>query len=212
MNNNNSLSLVDKKIDRKIEEWRQRLIDLSRRNRLLYYKKTKSANLTLLIPEFDTVFNRLVLQEKPWKFWLPPLEDEQPEDENSERKQIKSDLKELLKIHPPRQDDLVCNNFNRKELEKILKNLYRKAIIDYRERGIRILYITFGMMKWKETTNDLIYSPLILCPVELKRDTARDPFILSLTEEEIVLNPALQVKLLKDFNLKCRILNNFLFC
>lgn len=61
-------------VARRIEDWKQRLIDLTRRNRLLYFKPSKSASLTIAEPNAETVFDRLVVDEKPWTFWMPPAD------------------------------------------------------------------------------------------------------------------------------------------
>jgi len=47
-------------------------------------------------------------------------------------------------------------------------------------------------------------SPLILVPLELTRDTIRQPYAIAVppVEEEVVLNPALQVKLKNDYKIE----------
>jgi len=63
-------------VERRIDEWKQKLIDPSRRNGLIYFRPSKSSTLTISTPEAETVFNRLVVQEKSWKFWFPPAEQD----------------------------------------------------------------------------------------------------------------------------------------
>ena len=60
--------------ERRIDEWKQKLIDPSRRNRLIYLRPSKSSTLTISTPDAEMVFSRLVVQEKSWKFWLPPVD------------------------------------------------------------------------------------------------------------------------------------------
>jgi hypothetical protein len=69
--------------ERRIEEWKRKLIDPSRRNRLIYYRPTKSGHLTVTQPDAEAVFRRLTAQGRTWEFWLPPEEDsrEQPQPE-----------------------------------------------------------------------------------------------------------------------------------
>lgn len=185
-------------IRKRVDEWKQRLIDLSKRNQLLFFKKTKSSTLEITHPGLDGVFNR-IYSGLPWKFWIPQEHTDEISDgvphvlfaENDETGSKKG----------PKVDEVVCGQLEPKTLEKILKNLYRRAREEYEERGVRVLHLAFGMLNWKENENsEIIMSPLVLCPVELVRETARDPFELHLAEEELILNPALQVKLKKDFN------------
>ena len=49
------LSGVDAKARQKIEDWAKKLVDLSRRNRLLYYRATKRTSLTFRQPSPDAI-------------------------------------------------------------------------------------------------------------------------------------------------------------
>ena len=57
---------------RRIEDWKCRLIDLSRRNNLLYFKKLKRGSLTVISPDPFTAFNKIALKKNHLEFWLPP--------------------------------------------------------------------------------------------------------------------------------------------
>jgi hypothetical protein len=180
---------------RRIEDWKSRLIDLSRRNNLLYFKPSKRGNLSVSRPNMETIFNRLVIRKRKLEFWYPP---EESEDHNST-------LSFLIGKSHPAANQLVCEGIDRTDLEKVLKNLNRRSLLDYRERGVRILHAAFGMLVWKEKeTSEEVRSPLVLVPIELARDSFREPFYLSVppVEEEAVLNPALQVKLKTDFKIE----------
>src|SRR5438876_8882221 len=48
--------------------------------------------------------------------------------------------------------------------------------------------------------------PLLLVPAEILRAFANDPFEISAAEEDIVVNPALEVKLRNDFRLELPLL------
>lgn len=175
---------------RRLEEWKQRLIDLTRRNRLLHFNPSKGSTLTISAPDMTTIFEHLYDKEKIWKFWIPPLEDNQ--------------IAVGVQSKPPRRkDELVCTDTSGKQLEKTLKNIYRRAHTDYQERGLRIFYAVFGTLEWQEKdTHDRVISPLTICPVELKRDNATGTYQLRWAEEDLVLNPALVAKLHNDFSFK----------
>lgn len=188
------------RVSRYIHGLKLKLVDLTRRNRLLYLKPTKSSTLFISRPDVQTVFERLVVQEKDWTFWLPPEEELQTTLFEEDQVVLQQGPEpEIL-----RRDQLFCDGQSRDRLERVLKNLYRRAAADYRERGVRILYVVFGELTWREIeTSEEVRSPLILVPVELSRESARDPFHLTLAKEaEVVLNPALQVKLRNDFRVE----------
>lgn len=199
--------------NRRIEEWKQRLIDLTRRNRLLYFQPSKSTSLALSCPESETIFDYLYRKEKTWRFWLPPLPKADAENTNTSASihQTPENLfdieasqeKEIPALPNPKSDELVCENLNRKQLDAQLKNLFRRAKTDYQERGVRILYVAFGTLIWNEgSVLGENISPLILCPVDLWRDSAADPYQLSWAEEDLILNPALVTKLRQDFRIE----------
>jgi DNA replication protein DnaC len=190
----------DLKVFKYIEEWKSRLIDLSRRNRLLYFKHAKKGNLLISSPNSETVFNKLVLRKRSLEFWMPP------EEQNTAQRKTGTVILDILRQPPkPLTNQLVCDGVTREELEKMLRKLNRRSLLDYRERGVRILYAAFGMLSWKEiATNEEVRSPLVMVPLELSRKSVLDPFTISvpLVEEAAVPNPALQVKLKTDYKVE----------
>jgi len=81
-------------IEKRIEEWKSRLIDLTKSNRLLYFRKTKRSTLEIYRPDIKIIFKRLFLQEKPWKFWMPPQEDSE-----QNQKMTIENISQMEKLH-----------------------------------------------------------------------------------------------------------------
>jgi very-short-patch-repair endonuclease len=184
---------------KRIENWKSRLIDLSKRNNLLYFKQSKRGNLVITSPDAKTVLTRLVVKQSHLEFWMPPEEIDISDPQKFSVKKIHP-----VKTEPPTSNQLVCEGLNRKDLEGILKSLHRRSLSDYRERGVRILHAAFGMLIWKDIlTSEEVRSPLIMVPIELSKENIRKPFEISVpqVEEEAVLNPALQVKLKNDYKI-----------
>ena len=193
-------------LDKRIEEWKERLIDLTRRNRSLYFRPTKSSTLQISAPDAATVFRRLYVDEDAWSFWLPPKSQA---DEQAEAKEWPEIVNETLfeidepEIIEPADDELFCEVTGRKQFERILKTIFRRAHTDYQERGIRILHMAFGTLNWQEKDGaEFVTTPLVLCPVKMVRETAGDPYELYWVEDDPVVNPALITKLQRDFNLE----------
>jgi hypothetical protein len=94
------------KTDARIEDWKRKLIDLTRRNRLLFFTPTRSSSLKVIEPSSTEVFRRLVVKEKPWKFFIPLEETEEqaesageltlPLASDAEESQPKCSVSELL--------------------------------------------------------------------------------------------------------------------
>jgi hypothetical protein len=186
---------------RRVDDWKSRLIDLTRRNNLLYFHASKRGNLSINEPDAETVFKELVIKKKRLKFWMPPDENENQNDIQFDDSDNNDDAVES-KTHSSKQ--LVNKNFVRNDLERTLKNLQRRSLLDYRERGVRILYAAFGRLNWVDSeTKENVHSPLILVPLELVKESIRKPFEIFVppVEDEAVVNPALQVKLKTEFKI-----------
>ena len=193
----------------RIEDWKSRLMDISKRNRLLYFKSSKRGTLSISQPDMVTIYNKLLLRKKKLEFWMPP---ETPEI-NEETLELKPDLYPFTVDLKPKTTQIVCKTNNRKDLERTLKNLNRRSRSDYREKGVRVLYATFGKLVWKEAqSSEEVRSPILLVPIMLSRESVRDPFSISIppVEEEVLLNPALQVKLENDLKVEFPPLPDFL--
>jgi len=186
-----------------MEGWRRKLIDLSRRNRLVFFKRTRSSTLHVLEPRPEAIFARLAIKKKPWRFWEPPTPQDQGAAAGSEREAQASTAQSAERR--PSSTELVCDTRDPQRLARILSNLLRRSRGDFAERGVRILHITFGRLEWQEQDTagaESVQSPILLLPVELVRKSARDPMELRSVEGEAILNPALEAKLQNDFGLE----------
>ncbi len=205
---------------KRVEDWKSRLIDLSRKNNLLYFHKSKRGNLPITQPDPQKIFDALVLKKKRLEFWQPqeakPETPEKPK-ANGKGKSKKGKVEAKTSNPPveanltseepkrPTANQLVSGNLSRVDLERNLKSLQSRSLLDYMERGVRILHAAFGTLNWVDIeTKEKVQSPLILVPLELTRETIRQPYNIALppVEDEAVLNPALQAKLKNDYKIE----------
>ena len=204
---------------KRVEDWKSRLIDLSRKNNLLYFHKAKRGNLPITQPDPQKIFDALVLKKNRLEFWQPQEEAKTPEKSEKPKSKGKSKSKAeaqtakapvkaaTLPEEPkrPTANQLVSGSLSRMDLERNLKSLQSRSLLDYMERGVRILHAAFGTLNWVDLeTKENVQSPLILVPLELSRDTFRQPYNIAVppVEDEAVLNPALQAKLKNDYKIE----------
>jgi len=177
----------------KIQEWAKDLVDLSRRNRLLYFKHPKSGSL-----EFEQTASEIIRglggsgAREGWGFHLPPPPP--PEDEES------PPYEPLL----PESDELVTaahlDRFGA-EIERSLQNLLRRSTSEYLDTGLWVLFLGLGSLTWHDGDQQAL-SPLWLHPVRLdRRSGGRGWRLLPNPDAEAVLNPALAVKLKDDYGI-----------
>jgi hypothetical protein len=196
----------------RVEGWKRKIVDLSRRNRSLYFTRTRGSTLKVAEPNLSEIFDRLVNSEKAWKFYMPPDAPEASADNESDSTQpslLENHAREESQVQVRQipgdrhADEALTDLEDGTKLRSILRNLYRRSRTDFEERGVRILFLTFGALEWKEIEQDeIIKSPILLVPVELKRESVNDPFQLCPVDEEILINPALAVKLGDDFKIE----------
>ena len=183
-------------INLKVELWKNKLLDMGKRNRLLNYRDTRKSSLRILNPTIYDLWDSFVIHEHELQF--PFIDDTQLslsefEDENGSA----------------HHDIGLMTNLPLKEQQRVLRNLRSKAKTISEEQGVNTLYLSFGFLRWSESDNSKQYfdSPLILVPVTLSWESISSPFVLSLHEDEIVLNPTLLYKLDNDFGIKLPDLN-----
>jgi len=176
----------DNSLDEKIDEWKSQLLDLTRRNKLVSFKPTKTKSLPFEETDPTTIAHELT-EEGELYIRKQPTEDEDTENEETDSLDLAPD--ELL---PTRTPDEAANS-----LHQIgLKN---KQYL--RERGVDSLYLSFGMLRWysADYSDEANRSPLFLAPVELEEKTIRDDekhdYVLKPKADGLRLNPALRKKL-----------------
>jgi hypothetical protein len=174
-----------------IEVWRNELVNLARSNRLLYYRDTKASTLGIVAEESEVagIVDRL-LNGGTWTLFVPPDQEDGGGDEL-----IPSGLL-------PGPGELLTDRPDRGALARTLRNLDRRATQEYMDKGLWILYLAVGMLRWVDPdTDELARSPLLLVPVSLHRENPREPYRLSREHEDMVVNPALALKL-QEFGLE----------
>lgn len=171
-----------KNLEIKIDTWKNKLLDMGKRNKLLNFKQSKHSTVRIDMPDMLSLWEILVGKEKTIEF--PYVNDIDEDTENFQVGDIRT-------------------NLNVNELQKALRNLRDKSKTAMEEQGINALYLSFGILKWRESNNSDIYfnAPIILVPVTLTVESITSPYILKMHEDEIVVNPTLSYKLQNDFGI-----------
>ena len=60
----------DQRTNAQIDRWLTKLIDQSKRNRLLNFQPSKRGTLRLTSPSADAIFGSLCTDERPQSFWV----------------------------------------------------------------------------------------------------------------------------------------------
>ena len=89
-------------------------------------------------------------------------------------------------------------------LQKRLLKIAREAKTAEEEQGINILYLALGFMTWFEDKNSAVSreAPLILLPVELKRNERTSTYDVQIRGDDIVTNLPLAQRMKDDFGIE----------
>lgn len=179
---------MGQKLHNRIETWKKLLLDLGKRNRLINFREGKRSCVKV-VSSYDFIYDQIVVHENDLAF---PY---------SKKVVIGDDGEEVYETIIPGNIETTKTV---SELQKTLKVLRYRANTSIEEQGINILFLAFGLLKWRESDDSTVVmsSPIVLVPVKLTIASLTSPYVLSPHEDEIVINPTLQYKLENDFGIK----------
>ena len=178
---------TDDPIASRIGEWQTRLLQLNRRNNLLYFKPGRSAvGITGLGP--DELYDRLRRSRRGLEFpYAPPprrrgrfAQDDESEEEPAAPASSRADLATDCEVV---------------DLQRRLRNLRRRDREWEEEQGLNVLFLAAGFLDWIDADGERARSPLVLIPCDLERASPRDPFRLRAEDDDPVVNPTLSHQL-----------------
>lgn len=164
---------------------RDRLFEISRRNRLIYFKPTlQTLNLTIAsVPVLLDYRNIKLEQLFVWHKELAATVTEG----------APMSLGKYLRFE------------DAPYIPGVLDKIVSEARRDRAEYGFAQLRLVLSFLRWnnlKEDKHERIHSPLLLLPVELtKKKGVRDNYVLDPTSSEAEVNPALRFHLKELYNL-----------
>ncbi|MBR4172204.1 MAG: DUF3320 domain-containing protein [Kiritimatiellae bacterium] len=191
----------------RVRKWRSKLLDLSRRNRLLNFKDSKQAIPLICddLPGIEDEFaagKTFTLNPRPTQF----LQN----DPRAEGKQIDLTALELAFAKEEAAKCRLYSRLDQKELQNRLKELFRTSKSDLEEGGVNTLFLAVGFLNWKDGTmasSPTYQAPLLLIPVTLFRKTVQEGYSLSRNDDDTIVNVTLMEMMKHDFGLQIDGLN-----
>ncbi|MEO8216223.1 MAG: DUF3320 domain-containing protein [Acidobacteriota bacterium] len=186
----------------RVEQWCNKLLDLTLRNRLLNFRETKKT-VTLLCPNLgaleDLLAGRTSLHIFPKS---REFADTDPRDPITyQRTQGHEAIADIL------ADELKAKRIyadaNSQELDRRLVEIFRHARTEMEEGGASALYLALGFLSWYETekSEQPRLAPILLLPLELQRKSIHEGFTLHLTDDDPRINVTLLELLKRDFGI-----------
>jgi hypothetical protein len=172
-------------LDRRIDSWKEQLLDLTRRNNLIDFAETKTKSLPLHRPDALAIAETLVEGDTVYV-----RKSEEGPDGSAE---------------PPSPATVgpneVASTRTRAATEESLYRMDLKQRRAREEKGVDALHVAFGFLEWyaEERNEDPMTSPLFVLAVDLERTPTRSAdqhdFRITAQDLDLRLNPALRKKL-----------------
>ena len=202
-------------IDTRIGEWRNSLLDTTKRNRLIKFVTGRAGGIKLLSPKVVDLWCHLVKDEIaltfPWKRDILGLAREV-----LDAATLGVDFDPIHGTLPDRVDDIaralttqclssakllphhLLSELDDRQLAARLTRLSRNAFEAASDHGVTTLFAAFGFLRWfeDEGVNEELLAPLLLVPVRLERESVESEFTLRMDDDDILPNYCL-VELLK---------------
>ncbi len=186
----------------RIESWKERLLDLSLRNRLLHYRPSREKTIPLSVQDLPTLEDRLADGRSLTLEPLPELSAAEPraadlvEDRGGDR-QFETECRRLLE-----HDRLLCS-LDESELQRRCRAIFRQARTELEETGSSTLFLALGFLRWYESEQSTMprLAPILLYPVEMIRPVLRGRYVVRLRDDDPRLNDTLIEKLRREFQL-----------
>lgn len=192
-----------------LEKTRQKLLDQTRRNRLLNHKET-ARDIAIIDEMADLVFEDLVLNGG--SFYFDHLEKDEKSSKEPDLFTETAPDRTLPRTNGSRQnleqrysDDKLQTPLSEKELERRLRRLYQEHRSLIEETGANSLFVAMGFLEWSDTEEEPrpMRSPLMLVPVRLEREgtAGQAKYSLRFDDEALDSNYSLIEKLKREFDI-----------
>ena len=203
----------EKSIDKRIYKWKEKLIDLSKRNRLLSFKFSKFSTIRIIDEQPPEVYRALVQNLQTMEFLPVKVNDSEiPEEEKKSLEELNEGIEfkiqefkeyEINNLEKKHLDKYLQTKLSQTDLNKALGKISTTAKSTNDDLGYNVLFLALGSIIWYEADNsdEKLEAPLILIPIEIKRKSIGQPYTIKYNEDSIILNPALTLKLKRDFGI-----------
>lgn len=174
------------RIRAQLRKWQERLLDLTKANPLLGINRTRVSKLRVTEPEAPALFDRFVVGETTLRM---PLVRKDPKRAESAEQTENEQTESAYRV----DSGDVMFDATPADLMRRLRRIYDNGRTTVEERGVTTLYLTIGVLKWEVGALGESVTPLWMVPCQLESFGPSAPLRLSRADEEMQLNPALEL-------------------
>ncbi|WP_147252330.1 DUF4011 domain-containing protein [Blastococcus sp. TF02A-30] len=177
---------LDRKLRRQIAEWRSALVAVDGRQRLIYFRHVQTASLEITAPHLDELLDLVTGGAAE----VVSAEATKSDDDGGR-----------LGAQRTKRPRIDVGNKTPEKLPGALRRLDQVSQSTYADRGFWSLYVGAGFLSWVDPDDKPVESPLLLVPVQLHREGDAGTWSLGPTDDDVVVNPALQLVMEQDYGI-----------
>lgn len=178
------------RIRAQLRVWKERLLDLSRANPLLGVNRSRVTKLRVRSPDGPALLERLAISGE--KLDLPLVR-------KIPRRASGATVDEGAEAEPGTDWQVTPGDIDLEgtpdELARKIRRIYDNGRTTVEERGVTTLHLTIGVLEWDDPHLGESHTPIWMIPCRLERTSQLAPLRLEMADEEIRLNPALDLYL-----------------
>lgn len=194
-----------------LNKWADLLLDTGKRNNLVSFKNTNLGTAEIVAPDICTFFSQTE-HNSDFKVYDPFVDEEEDDDGVSDNTIVIPDdnnnllsKEQYIKKYGEKLGKnklLVYSPINKPR--QALSNLCKKSKSVIEETGVNILHIAFGFINWTEDANSniILKAPILLMPAVIENASVLDPYTITVSHDEITVNPTFAYKIWNDFGIK----------
>lgn len=205
-----------------IEQFRTKLLDLTKRNPLISFKHSSRTNSRVHLRAIDPHINAFIekiMEMEGSKIPLCPLpqltNEEKEENHDNDHAFLieharRSGFNPSYERHKPSTSEQTKATFQTlllpEDFQRTADKIYKRSQEYQNEKGVNILHLVFGFIEWYEadSSDERLISPLVALRVVLKRENIHgtDKYYLSADNDFPQHNQALSEKLFHSFGFR----------
>ena len=185
----------------RLDHWKNKLLDLSLRNKLLSFRPSKKT-VPLMVPDIGELEDALAGGKKFTVHPRPALADpNSPRDLGVHQDRTQEDALGGF-LRDDLRDGRLHADIAEDDLDKRLLGIYRQARNDLEETGANTLFLAVGFLEWYESdaSEKKRLAPIILLPLQITRQSIQQGFKIREADDDPRINVTLLKKIEKDFN------------
>jgi len=175
-----------------LQQWREDLIDLGSGNPLINFRSRATSTIDLSDQPLSVILSR----SKSKKLTFIVGTKLEPKDAAVDEDDLEAQAIELDEAFDyGKYLDAIFVNRTQRDVDRAVRNMASRSNRLFLDKGVNPLHIAVGGLTWVDQDEQERVAPLLLVPVKFWKPGPRQPHALTLSDDDLTVNPALSIKL-----------------